>query len=796
MTTTKDVSYNQPLKYQLEFYSHDGSVHYGDNVIDLHGNNDYVDLGNQASLWSQSKTKWSASFWVKLDDDADCTIGVQPATWGVTNGSILFWKFANELGFAIWQGGEIDAWIDLDLTGDRNWHHCVCVYDSTLGSANLKFYLDGMLGNVTGNATTTNNPNDTLRLGSSFGDAVNGKMRDFRWWVNKALTQNEVNLIRNDNPTAPTPNYSLPMNEGKGTPVDIIAAKTTTFGGLTAWSIRDFASNDPDPPLFIHDCVLKLNTVMHQLDFEVDNSDGLAPASWFSKGNLVFIRVWKNGSPTSSNYLFAGFIDYPNENRKGFLGHKFRVTCYEVKQALYDSNVTFIKNAPLDELGNPQTLRAKNYRIWRLVKDLLSNDAYTLLGDDALQDRIPFFDKTYSGLKQNVDLIFPRPRIKGQSAGTGLDEWSEIIGFNWYFDYSNSGNPSFQLKWPQDETQQIVLKAGDTKDINNDDVLYTSYITEDFDKESSTSQEDNFANVISAVSKIQNLIMAQSKTDSSSTLMDFKAIAMPFTTQETNFTELELMMSKQGDPSSPKNRVNGAIYVNVGNKPVGKVLDFEIPLSDIEDTPTIVNVDLSQRKRFMENLGGQTNFYWVIYQRSGKSGDPNHNQTDGVRLHRDNSTTGASLIAENGDKDQHDKLVWKTHGPNYVFTLKSTINRLFVSTNQESVLEVGKKEPQSLDFGFIEDVNTAQRYNSSILYYASLLKLLIPLKVTVPNDFLFKPYMRIPGVTVNKIFPGGVDLEIQEVEYNFAENTNECAISCLGLIDEGFPTSFGCTNLV
>jgi hypothetical protein len=48
---------------------------------------------------------------------------------------------------------------------------------------------------------------------------------------------------------------------------------------------------------------------------------------------------------------------------------------------------------------------------------------------------------------------------------------------------------------------------------------------------------------------------------------------------------------------------------------------------------------------------------------------------------------------------------------------------------------------------------------------------------------------------VNKIFPGGIDLEIQEVEYPLSENSNECYLTCLATIDGNFPTTFGCTNL-
>lgn len=807
MVTTSDLSYSMPVKYRLRFYSHDGQTEYGRNVISFDGDNDFVDCGSHTDLWSQSLTRFSFAFWFYAREETGGTHDL--VTHDNNGGSQAFrcHQFNTDIAFKINFGaGEVQVFGSMG--GMHKWHHIVCTYDSTLGSNEMKIYRDGLLlgqGN-TGGAINLSAP---LRLGED-SNGLWGYMRDFRFWDNTNLSLSQVLLVMQNDPTAPTPDYWLMMDEGTGDPVDSIGGKTTTLNNMTppyGWTVQGFISDDPRPPIFINNAVLKLNTIMHSLDFEVDNSDGLAPVEWFEPGNLVTCEVWKNGFLEDiDNYLFIGQIDFPNELRVGYEAHTYKVSVVEIKQTIYDSNVTFIRNAPVDTLGEVLTNNATSFRIWRLIKDLFTNKQYTLLKDDRLQDRFPsgWFDTSYSGLSQAVDIIFPRPRIKNNSAGAGIDEWAELIGFNFYFDYPD-GIITPVLRWPQEEYVKIVLKAGDTKDPTTDDADLTAYITEDIVKESSSSQEGNFANMVSAISKIDNLIMAQKTINSNSTLMNFKAIAQPFTTQETDFTELQVMLSKQGDPQSPQERFNGAIFVNVGNKPVGKVLDFEIPLSDIDDVPTNIMVDLTERRRYMKNLGGQTNFYIVFYQRSNGNkadgtpdgnGSPNNNTNHGVRVHRDNATNGGSLIAEGGDKNAHTALVWKPHGPNYVFVIKSSINRLFVSANQESIIKVGKKEPQSLDFGFIEDVNTAQRYLSSILYFAVLYKMQIPLKVTVPNNFLFKPYMKIPGVMVNKIFPGGIDLEIQEVEYKFADNNNECSITCMAMVDEEFPSTFGCENLV
>jgi len=203
--------------------------------VSFDGTGDYLNMGTQTDLWAQSKTKWSASFWIKLNSTSSQVVGGS-TNWAITNGSVLFWTISpNVIGTGIWNAGaEVDAYkvITLDTT---TWHHVVATYDSTLGSANLKFYYDGVLGEVTGNATTTTNPNDSMRLGWTGAGAFNGYGRDFRYWVGKTLTQTEVTNVMNNSSSAPRPNYRLQLIEGTGTPTDIISGKTASFNGNAAW---------------------------------------------------------------------------------------------------------------------------------------------------------------------------------------------------------------------------------------------------------------------------------------------------------------------------------------------------------------------------------------------------------------------------------------------------------------------------------------------------------------------------------------------------------------------------------
>lgn len=559
---------------------------------------------------------------------------------------------------------------------------------------------------------------------------------------------------------------------------------------------QTFTSTDTNPTIFISKTRCKLNTILSNLTFTVDNSDGSVNPTHIKYGNEILLQIAKDPAFFSdpNSYAFIGNIDYPDVEREGFQLHQFNVNAYESKKIFYDSLIDFNKSAPVTALDNPTTTTAKKFQINNLIKDALSNRLYTLLGEDSIQER--FTSLALDNISDDVNIIYPRPRFKKVPSGTMLDDLADIIGFNWYLTYQG-GTKHFNLKYPTEEAIPIRMISGKEKDINTDLAASTSYIVDPFRLESSASQEANFATRLSAVSQISPLVVASQTTNLSSTTLNAKAIATPFNTIETNFTILNLTLSKQGEPESPKNRVNGSIFLNVSNKPQGKVLDFAVDMDDIESKPTNVTIDLTEEKRFIENLAGFADFYIVLYQRSAKKGDPDPDATNTIRWHRDLSTAGGSLITTSfgGEREKYLQFVWQTHGPKYCFSLSSAVNRVLVNTNYNMLPLVGKIEPTPLDFSFISDVQTGIRYLSAIMYYAALFKVPVPLQVTLPDNFLFRPYQIIPNVTEEKTMPQGIPLEIQEVEYDFANNNNQVHLQCLGLIDDGFPTTWDCVAL-
>src|ERR1051325_6134558 len=207
------------------------------------GTDDTMDLGNVSSLWSQALTKFSFSFWFNPD--------IYDATnnrWIVSHGGFAAQAFyvycdgpgsANRIVFTIRNAANSpQSAFYSGIIFPGNWYHIACTYDNSLGSENLKIYVNGALS-VRGALTETINKSASLIISPAI-DATNkvmdGRIKDFRWWTTKALTQTEVNNIKANNSSAPTPDYWLRMDEGIGNPVDKISnSKVGTLQNGATW---------------------------------------------------------------------------------------------------------------------------------------------------------------------------------------------------------------------------------------------------------------------------------------------------------------------------------------------------------------------------------------------------------------------------------------------------------------------------------------------------------------------------------------------------------------------------------
>lgn len=203
------------------------------NSIYLDGTDDGINLGDQTSLWSQAKTKFSFSIMVNA---------VAWASGGsnrdlIRHDSTSNGRFAlesidagNNLDFNIKDTGGSTIHAGVASVSTVTWVRVTCTYDNSIGSQNMKIYINKTMSGSAGLTDTVTLTGD-LVIGKISGSSVNSYVKDFRWWVNKTLTQAEIDAIVDDTVSAPTPDYWLKMNEGTGSPKDFISQSLT--GTLT-----------------------------------------------------------------------------------------------------------------------------------------------------------------------------------------------------------------------------------------------------------------------------------------------------------------------------------------------------------------------------------------------------------------------------------------------------------------------------------------------------------------------------------------------------------------------------------
>jgi hypothetical protein len=222
----------------------------GRPFIKLDGIDDNIDCGDQAALWSQSKTKFSFSIWISAN------------AWGnggaldiVRHDSSSNHRFvlesvgSNNLEFNIKNSGGtiIRAGAGSSITL-RDWHYVTCTYDNSLVSQNLKIYVDGVLKG-TADLTEAISLTGVLKIGSSTDPSPACYVKDFRYWVNKALTQSEITDIYNGAGDGITPSYWLKMNEDTGNPVDTISGSLVgTLTAGAAWASSQALTNENTAP--------------------------------------------------------------------------------------------------------------------------------------------------------------------------------------------------------------------------------------------------------------------------------------------------------------------------------------------------------------------------------------------------------------------------------------------------------------------------------------------------------------------------------------------------------------------
>ncbi len=188
------------------------------------GINDYIDCTNDATLWSQSLTKFSFTFSIFPTAGWDGNDRVVLSHGGASNQGfrcIIDTANAGRIRFLIKNAAGTTFTAYSDTLALNEWNDIVCVYDNSLATDNLKIYVDMVVGTTTANLTEALNLSASLTLSEASTD-FKGYMRAFVWWTNKALTASEVVALYNGEiPPYGTEQYGLPLHSGALAPIPL-----------------------------------------------------------------------------------------------------------------------------------------------------------------------------------------------------------------------------------------------------------------------------------------------------------------------------------------------------------------------------------------------------------------------------------------------------------------------------------------------------------------------------------------------------------------------------------------------
>lgn len=549
----------------------------------------------------------------------------------------------------------------------------------------------------------------------------------------------------------------------------------TRDGATTLFTYNSFSNTNPIKVTYLDtDNAIGENGTF---TINIEDSTGIIDASTLRKCK-VYIELGK--FPTNLQHFMIGLGNIFTIGRPATRFKQYTITGFGTR---YRATRLFIHRrqaSNIVSIDDPKVTGDPNYNANRLVRDALEKLSWRPLRDRTIKAITGWLT---TGISSKVNINIPVINAPFTYLSDFMDQICAITGAVWFIDYS-SGAEVFYLSYSPDLHTGITIKSGDLKVPATDPANLTSYIKTAFNVTDESTGEAGNASRLYTSTIIDQTTVSSSFVNKGSTTLDFKAVGQQviIDSDARRLDSLAFVLSKVGDPQSPKDRVNGAIILDSGNKPMGTVLQkFEIPLSSIEAEPQTMFVnDISIKESLLE--GGQKKIWLVLYQRSGITGDPAHNPAHTVRWHHAGNLNASPALttysgtANEGDRDK--TLTWSTTnlGPTYTYSVFSDIRRLQSRTNEEVAQD--DLTEVFIPTDFLTDPSLISQYLSVQLSQISKARRSISeFRVTVPNNYLFRPYQIVSfadglsGVTQ--------DFQVNRVRYTISSDTGDIQVGTL-----------------
>jgi len=486
----------------------------------------------------------------------------------------------------------------------------------------------------------------------------------------------------------------------------------------------------------------------------------------------VYIELGKSSS--SYQQILIGFADVftIRRPRTGYM--EYLITGPSTRIQAAELKISRREASDIQNISDPKVTGDPKFNINNIFKNMLTKSSWRPLNKDAIDSGHPQTSwNVGSKISSDVNINYPVINEPDTTVWDFADRLCSVAGSVWDIDYSTLDVEDVLLSYNPSLHTGITIKSGDLKAITADQAALTSYIVSSFDVEHNSSLDSGTATRLYSVTSIDRQTVASSFAASGSTTLNKRFIAQQVIIQndQRRITDFAFVLSKVGEPQSPKDRINGVLVMDSGdNKPTGRTLaNFSIPLSSLKSSPETIFVnDVDVKVRFLE---GSNKVWLVLKDRSGIKGNVEDDPLNTVKWHHNNifntaqALYSATAAATEATRDNLPIASWNSinTGPIYTFSILSNIRRLQARTNPQAAQLLRMKEA-TVDSSFLSDPTQVSSFLSINLARTSKARRsVVDVQVTIPNNFLFAPYQ---WVSFNDgLSDVSQDLQVQRVRY-------------------------------
>lgn len=518
----------------------------------------------------------------------------------------------------------------------------------------------------------------------------------------------------------------------------------------------------------------------------------------------VYIEIGKKSEWLQ--HFLIGFTDNPVIARPRTNQRIYSLNGFGVKIRSAELMIEIQEAADVQGIDNPNAEVDSNFNINNIFRRVMTNKFHRPLKKESIVDVTGW---KLEGIADNCNVNVPVLDYQFTYLNNIFDDLCAIGGYDWFVDMS-TGEEILYLVQPQSLHSGVTIKSGDLKSGTTDNAEKTSYINSSFNVENNSSLE-----VASASRLITNTISDKKQATASFggtglTNTTNKAIAQQFEllVEDRRVSSVAFIMSKTGDPQSSTGNFHAKIVLDNNNKPTGATIyKFNVSIANRGPTPKTVFLNTSLGKPFAPidpNLffTGPTKFWLVIHQRSGTSttnNNPNLDEANTLNWHHNNifNTTQTLLNATAIGGDVNTPLTalnWVTNdkGPIYSYGIFSDVRRLQSKTNITAKRNSRLKEVY-VDTSFLSDPKSIDLYLTNLLNISSKPRRgLNSFSVTVPNNYLFRPYQWVSFSDTKSGTSG--NFQLQRARYSMGRaGARNCEIT-LGSNESPVFGTFNCEN--